>query len=488
MDDKSVGIHFYSPRVPPMDVRRYAYKYGDGESSSTGWGTAFGSMRTHEAWLFFHLPAENPVVEPPEVLAALDPPVACVPPRYVADTLAVGHVAEQGAETSDKHFDAVLYHMARMHQHNREFWRWFGFWDFGDEMQVYDAARQRWAHDEGRYAWYNNEPVRDYNYHLAFLMTADPRIWRQAEAMSYHVLEVDVRHARPQPFMSPSGKLAGRRYDHSTTNGVDLNGPRHNAQHWSDGYWGPRVGSPPGFRLCYYQNGDPVLREHLDRLLAAAMATRQSQYMAADGDEAVLWAMIMGYERTLDPKYLGRIKDYARLQSEFAAKHGGIPAAQANYDWAEGKQGPPPADPRDDLWIWSFGGHVALIEIADVLGDADLDRLLRDWTLALEGSGPDKKRRDAWSNQVAASPLLAYYYRKTGDRRALEWFQRRAKGFHSGIPDSAPHEDLPRDVMSETLPSYTPNDGYGWVYPTSSFWYLGIPAWQGRWPVQSRKQ
>ena len=471
--------HFYSPRAAPMDLRRYAFKYGSGESASTGWGTAFGAMRTHEAAWYFHRADEKPAAGPTVVRAMLDPPLARVRPRHVADTLAVGHVAEHGAASNDKHLDDVLLHMPRMHQHNGRFWRWTGFWDFGDEIQVYNAARSRWAKDDGRYGWYNNEPVRDYNYHLAYLMTGNRRIWRQARAMSYHVFEVDLRHASPQPFMGANAELADQRYSHSTTRGIDFCGRRHNAQHWADGYFGRRVGSPPGFRLCYYQNGDPVMREYLERICAAAMKTRRSQYMSADGDEAVLWAMLAGYEMTLEPKYLDRIRAYAALQVDFARKHGGIPAARANWDWASNTAGAPPAEPRGDLWIWSFGGHIALIEAADVLGDRKLDRMLRDWTLALEGLGPDKKRRDAWSNNIGACSLLAYYYRRTGDKRALEWLVQRMKRFHSYIPRTAPRDDLPTATMDTVLPAYTPNDGYGWVYTTSSFWYVGIPAWQG---------
>ena len=474
-----VWTHFYSPRAVPMDVRRYAFKYGDGESSSTGFGSAFGALRTHEACWYFHPAGEATAAARSQVRALLDRPLARVRPRHVADTLAAGHVAEYGAATSDRHFDAVLYHLPRMHQHNRAFWRWLGFWDFGDEIQVYDAARQRWAKDDGRYGWYNNEPLRDYNYHLAFLMTGNRRIWEQAEAMSYHVFEVDLRHASPLPLMSAQAQLEKQRCNHSTTQGIDLNGRRHNCQHWADGYWGPRVGSPAGFRLCYYQTGDPVMREYLDRLIATALATRRSQYMAADGDEAILWAMIAGYEMTRDARYLERIRGYAHLQSEFAARHQGFPAAQANWDWCTNAPGAPPADPRDDLWIWSFGGHLALVEIADALGDRALDKMLCEWLLALEGFGPDRKRRESWSNHIAACPLLAYYYRRTGDPRALEWFRKRAAGFHSAIPKEAPTSDLAPPLMEDALPTYTPHDGYGWVYCTSTFWYVGLPAWQG---------
>jgi len=484
---EGIWTHFYPPHVPPMDVRRYAFKYGDGESTSTGFGSAFGALRTHEAYWFFHPGTEEAASGSKHVREMLSPPLARVPPRYVADTLAVGHVVEHGAATNDPHFDNVLYHLPRMHRHNRDFWRWFGFWDFGDEVQVYSAARRRWDLDDGRYGWYNNEPVRDYNYHLAWLMTGNRRLWEAAEAMSYHVYEVDVRHASPQPFMSAGASLARQPYDHSTTSGIDLCGRRHNCQHWADGYFGQRVGSPPGFRLCYYQNGDPVMREYLERILAAAMKTHRSQYMGADGDEAILWAMLMGHEMTLDPKYLDRIRGYVGLQVEFAKKNNGLPAAQANWDWAANTPGAPPADPRDDLWIWSFGGHLAFIEAADLFEDPAVKAMLRDWVLALEGFGPDKKRREAWSNQIGACPLLAYYYRTTGDKRALEWFKYRAGKFHSGIPKDAPAADLPTSGMESALPGYTPNDGYGWVYTTPTFWYVGIPAWQGALRVHAGK-
>jgi hypothetical protein len=474
-----VWAHFYPPQAAPMDLRRYAFKYGDGESMSVGFGTAFGAIRTHEAWWYFHPAAEAAARAARHVGGRIEPPLPRVSPAYASATLAVGHVAEHGAATNDKHYDAVLYHLPRMHRHNCDFWRWFGFWDYGDEIQVYSAGRQRWDKDDGRYGWYNNEPLRDYNYHLASLMTGNRRIWETAEAMSYHVFEADVRHASPQPFMSAAGSLAKQSYSHSTTSGIDINGHRHNCQHWSDGYFGPRIGSPPGFRLCYYQNGDPVMREYLERILAAAMKTRRSQYMSADGDEAILWAMLMGYEMTLDRKYLDRVNGYVGLQVEYAKGHGGLPAAKANWDWASNKPGAPPEDPNDGLWIWSFGGHLALIEAADLLGDPAVDRFLNEWLLVLEGAGPDGKRRAKWDNEMGACPLLAHYYRTTGDRRALEWFENRAKKFHSAIPKDAPASDLPSGEMARTLPAYTPNDGYGWVYTTTTFWYVGIPAWQG---------
>ncbi|HPD14303.1 MAG TPA: hypothetical protein PLE19_05105 [Planctomycetota bacterium] len=488
VDKEGVWTHFYSPHVPPMDVRRYSFHYGDGESSSTGWGTAFGALRTHEAVWAFHAAGPGPQQDGlSRAGAVLRPPLARVSPRYVADTLAVGHVAEHGAATNDAHYDNVLYHLPRMHRHNRDYWRWFGFWDFGDEIQVYDAYRHRWAVDDGRYGWYNNEPVRDLNHHLAYLMTGSRRIWEAAEAMSYHVFEVDVRHANPQPFMSPNGKLGEQKYRNSTTSGIDLCGGRHNCQHWSDGYWGQRLGSPPGFRLAYYQTADPVLREYMERIVAAAMKTRRSQYMAADGDEAVLWAMIMGHEMTLDPKYLDRINGYVNLQIAFAKEHNGYPAAKANWDWATNTAGAPPEDPNTGLWIWSFGGSIAFIEIADLYQNRALDKMINEWTLALEGFGPDAKRREDWSNHMAACPLLAHYYRTTGDKRALEWLAKRAKGFHGNIPKDAPTTDLPADAMETTFPAYTPHDGYGWVYTTTTFWYVGIPAWQGALRVQAAK-
>ena len=105
--------------------------------------------------------------------------------------------------------------------------------------------------------------------------------------------------------------------------------------------------------------------------------------------------------------------------------------------------------------------------------------MIYNWALALEGFGPDQKRQAAGSNQIGACPLLAYYYRRSGDPRAVEWLKRRAAGFHGSIPPAAPAADLPRATMDSTLPAYTPHDGHGWVYSTATFWYVGIPAWQG---------
>jgi hypothetical protein len=41
--------------------------------------------------------------------------------------------------------------------------------------------------------------------------------------------------------------------------------------------------------------------------------------------------------------------------------------------------------------------------------------------------------------------------------------------------------------FSRVHPAYTPNDGYGWVYTTTTFWYVGIPAWQGALRIHAAK-
>ena len=45
--------------------------------------------------------------------------------------------------------------------------------------------------------------------------------------------------------------------------------------------------------------------------------------------------------------------------------------------------------------------------------------------------------------------------------------------------------------MQNALPPQTPNDDYGWVYSTSTFWYIGIHAWQGarhHWAAPARPE
>jgi hypothetical protein len=123
---------------------------------------------------------------------------------------------------------------------------WYGFWDYGDVMHAYDAARHVWRYDIGGYAWDNTELGTDMWLWYSFLRTGRADIFRMAEAMTRHTSEVDTYH---------SGRFAGL-------------GSRHNVRHWGCGAKEARI-SQAAFRRFYYylttdeRTGD-MMREVVD--------------------------------------------------------------------------------------------------------------------------------------------------------------------------------------------------------------------------------
>jgi len=109
--------------------------------------------------------------------------------------------------------------------------------------------------------------------------------------MSLHVFEADVRHATPQPFMDAGPSLNKQDYSHSTTNGNRSLRPAPQLPALADGYFGPRVGSPP-VSVSRTTRRRPVMREYWSGS-SPPPEDAPKRVHGADGDEAILWAMLM---------------------------------------------------------------------------------------------------------------------------------------------------------------------------------------------------
>ena len=75
--------------------------------------------------------------------------------------------------------------------------RWYGFWNYGDVMHTYDFDRHVWRYDVGGYAWDNSELSPDLWLWYSYLRSGRADIFRFAEAMTRHTVEVDVYHLGP---------------------------------------------------------------------------------------------------------------------------------------------------------------------------------------------------------------------------------------------------------------------------------------------------
>ncbi len=128
---------------------------------------------------------------------------------------------------------------------------WFGFWDYGDVMHSYDAARHEWRYDIGGFAWANSELVPDLWLWYMFLRTGRADIFRMAEAMTRHTQEVDVYH---------QGPLAGL-------------GSRHNVRHWGCGAKEARVSQALLKRPFYYLTADERTGDLMTEVADADFAT-----------------------------------------------------------------------------------------------------------------------------------------------------------------------------------------------------------------------
>jgi hypothetical protein len=128
-----------------------------------------------------------------------------------------------------------------------EQWNWYGFWDYGDIMHSYDAARHMWRYDIGGFAWDNEEQGTDMWLWYNFLRSGRADLFRMAEAMTRHCSEVDCYH---------TGPLAGL-------------GSRHNVRHWGCGAKEARISMAPYKRFYYYLTTDERTGDVMHEMLAA---------------------------------------------------------------------------------------------------------------------------------------------------------------------------------------------------------------------------
>ncbi len=253
--------YLWSPDAPAMDLRHYDNVAHDliasYEDVQEGMSTPYGIARTTTLTLVpWKMKNEKSSLKDRVFQTAqrLSQDAHLLPtPQYLHDKHAFGIWSLPDTSTPNrKRVETLLeqyldYYLRAQDQHH-----WYGFWNYGDFMHQYDAARHEWKYDVGGFAWDNTELGSPSWLWYSFLRTGRADLFRLAEAMTRHCSEVDVYHL---------GDMAGL-------------GSRHNVSHWGCGAKEARISQAAWNRFMYYLTAD----ERLGDLMTAVRDADQKLY------------------------------------------------------------------------------------------------------------------------------------------------------------------------------------------------------------------
>ena len=306
-------VWLWSPEAQPMDLRHYDTK-GHGldmayEDWKEGWDNALGTANTSELtlWALPAIPSNDVLAK--MARATADPAMLVCTPKYYHDQRAFGFWSLPDLSTPFKRrIENRLANALEFYRQEVEYRSWYGFWDYGDMMRMYDEVRHEWRYDIGGWAWTNTELLPDYWLWYSFLRTGRADTFRLAESMTRQTSEVSVHHI---------GRFAPL-------------GSRHNVNHTGDGAKQPRVSQSGLKRFYYFLTTDERIGDLMHEQLPADFTyaevkrtdplhpEKMGQYTGAGWLD---WAAycnnwITEYERTLDPQWLDKIK--AGMDSQLA--------------------------------------------------------------------------------------------------------------------------------------------------------------------------
>ena len=304
-DTAYLTAYLWSPEGGAMDLRHYDNFAHDLNASyedvQEGMSTPYGIARTSVLTLIpEHAYPGKAAIARRAQQQAEDAPLVCTP-EYLHSRRAFGVWSlpdisnDRRAQVEAQLTDYLAFYERAIDEHH-----WYGFWNYGDVMHQYDPARHEWKYDVGGFAWDNTELGSISWLWYSFLRTADPAVWKMAEAMTRHTSEVDVYHIGP---------YAGL-------------GSRHNVSHWGCGAKEARISQAAWNRFYYYLTTD----ERTGDLMSAVKDADQMLYTIDPmrlalprekypctaparlriGPDWVAYAgnWMTEYERTRDTKYL----------------------------------------------------------------------------------------------------------------------------------------------------------------------------------------
>ncbi len=301
--------YLWSPEGGVMDLRHYDNIGHDLNASyedvQEGMSTPYGIARTSTLTLIPErsYPGKAGVAQRAQQQAD-DAPLVCTP-EYLHSRRAFGVWSLPDSSNERRaQVENLLTGYLDFYAQTLDERHWYGFWNYGDVMHQYDPARHEWKYDVGGFAWDNTELGSISWLWYSFLRTARPDVWRMAEAMTRHTMEVDVYHLGP---------YAGL-------------GSRHNVSHWGCGAKESRISQAAWNRFYYYlttdeRTGDLMTAvKDADQMLYTIdpmrLALPREQYPCTAparlriGPDWIAYAgnWMTEYERTRDVKYLKKIQ------------------------------------------------------------------------------------------------------------------------------------------------------------------------------------
>jgi len=458
-DTAYLTAYLWSPDAGAMDLRHYDNVAHDLNASyedvQEGMSTPYGIARTSVLTLMPEraYPGKAAVAQCAQQQAE-DAPLVCTP-EYLHSRRAFGiwslpdRSNAQRAQVEDLLKDYLDFYVKAIDERH-----WYGFWNYGDVMHQYDAARHEWKYDVGGFAWDNTELGSISWLWYSFLRTARADVWRMAEAMARHVSEVDVYHLGP---------FAGL-------------GSRHNVSHWGCGAKEARISQAAWNRFYYYlttdeRTGDLMTAvKDADQMLYTIdpmrLALPREKYPCTAparlriGPDWVAYAgnWMTEYERTRDTKYLKKIE--AGMKSIAALPQGMFTGPGVlGYDPATGIlswEGDPKMTHTNHLKL-IMGGFELLHEMMEMVPNKKFAQVYLDH---------NARYHKVTNNRFRISRLKGYAAAKTGDKALAKaawtemWqYSRTAQHYRFEA-----HEVLPPEVpqpLTESVETTT-NDCALW--------------------------
>jgi hypothetical protein len=383
------------PEAKPLDLRRYSNTSFGGAMYETGYGPlpsthgATGIAKASELMLRFDTTGASDA--PERGLFFVQPARPMTPPRYFAETQVIGRVAPVRPGVLPK-TEAFLAETADFMVKEREVRGWYGLMDYGDIHCGYLSDLDRWAFDDGGYAWINTEGIPDYGLWLQALRSARADWLEAGIDMTRHNRDVDMYHRGP---------LQGL-------------GSRHNVSHWGcrDKEW--RVSMPLVKRLHYYLTGDPWTAEVIRRTVAVYQKYERTAKVAP-GQTAAFAGILVRWEMDHDERDGVALARFADALAASVREDGSF-THDLHVNLATGEGHPVGDKPLTDLfWLNIFGAMHAMVEYAELAGH---DRLSKALT-----------RHVRYNSGAETMAFLAHAYRDTGDEALKQAIAKRMDEF-----------------------------------------------------------
>jgi hypothetical protein len=472
----------WSPDGPEMDMRFYDL-HGHGldaayEDAQDGLSTAYGVARTSELTIYPSAAWPSRAETVAMANAGSQRPVLASTPEYIHSTGVFGVWSLPDRSTAFKKsiedgLDSVLAYYQRQVDDRA----WYGFWQYGDFIHSYSAARHVWHYDWGGHAWDNTELGAPLWLWYSYLRTGRADVFRLAEAHARNTSETDAYHLGPMKGL----------------------GSRHNVVKWGDGAKEARISQAAHWRFFYYLTTDErmgdIMHESAESsgVSVANFDPMREAEPKLPGEPPVRirigpdWFAIAGnwmteWERTGDIQW--RDKILAGVDSIVAMPYGpetGKPernpkaeAATVGFDNATGKLTPDPDPDTKALVPVNYnlatiqGGAEVMFELVPLLGRKDFEKswlqMCRIGNASAAVYDKDKVTGNEGADGSLVPPgqsgprLAAYAYAKTKDTAFAQKAIAMMLGLGGGIanvhmvvgPDSLqPVEEDPRMSTNE---------------------------------------